>query len=290
MPPRLHLRTLVAVAVLAACQSSPDAASTSSTSTTATTTTTPATTTTIDPLALPGVMPEHGMAYRTSGGTSVAAPTGEVLFTMPGVHIVDRSRDTSTMAAVVAFDADTEALPATYALMIGESRMVPVGPAADSSPYVVGWTAEGAPAGCVRDARRPGSTLLLCSVAPHPAPPRIARAGSDGAVQEVLPVAPPLPSGHWVNAIEGPGGQIAATWSGECESLSAYLVTATGEVTPLSAGRGATIQGWWGGQVLVSRFGGCEAAGPGDGLFLVGADGTEQRVLTEAATEVPVVW
>lgn len=106
--------------------------------------------------SVPGVVPAHGMAYRTVSGTVVATLAGEVLFTIPGVHVIDRSRDSATMAAVVAFDTDTGNPPQGYELDIGAVMMRTIGPAMDVSPYAAGWVAEGAPNGCMRDARRQG--------------------------------------------------------------------------------------------------------------------------------------
>lgn len=251
------------------------------------------TTTTSTPVAglpLPGVVPAHGIAYRTASGTAIATVTGDVLFTIEGVHVVDRSRDSSTMAAVVALDADTAMPPEGYALEIGESTMQRVGPATETASDVYGWVADGAPSGCLRDARRKQSTLLLCSPDATSRPNQLARITTDGATMQLIPFSPVQQSGFWVDAIDGPDGYVAATWSGECENLSAFLITPDNRTIPLSDGGVSVAQGWVDGGVLVSRFGECGTNSTETGLFLVPTAGTESSIPTPGAIEAPVVW
>lgn len=235
-----------------------------------------------------GVIPEHGIGYRTASGTTIATYDGEVLFTMPGVHLVDRSRDSSTMAAVVAFDDDTATPPTEYALTIGGDVLQPVKPFGDSSPYVYGWVAEGAPEGCVRDARRAGSPILLCASEPNSGPTRLARA--DGSSPRFLDLTPVQPSGFWVDAIAGPSGYIAAMWSGECESLSAYLITPDVQAIPLGELGGAAVLAWVEDDVVVSRFGSCGDEARPTELLLINIDGTVTTVPTPGIIEAPVAW
>jgi hypothetical protein len=241
-------------------------------------------------LPLPGVVPAHGIAYRTASGTAIATVTGDVLFTITGVHIVDRSRDSSTMAAVVALGTDTATPPQGYALEIGESTMQQVGHATDNSSYAFGWVADGAPSGCVRDARRKQSTLLLCSPDPTSGPNQLARTTMDGTKMQLIPLSPVQQSGSWVDAVAGPDGYVAATWSGECENLSAFLITPDNRTIPLSDGGASAVQGWVDGGVLVSRFGDCGANSIDTGLFLVPPAGAESLIPTPGAIEAPVVW
>lgn len=238
--------------------------------------------------SVPGVVPAHGMAYRTVSGTVVATLAGEVLFTIPGVHVIDRSRDSATMAAVVAFDTDTGNPPQGYELDIGAVMMRTIGPAMDVSPYAAGWVAEGAPNGCMRDARRAGSPLLLCSP-DGMGPTELARL-VDGDSAQVIPLSPVQPEGIWVDAVAGPEGLVAATWSGECESLSAYLITPDNRTIPLLEGGSSAVQGWTDAGVLVSRFAGCDGDDSEAGLYLVTTAGVASLIPTPGAIETPVVW
>ena len=239
-------------------------------------------------LTVGGVIPEHGIAYRTASGTAVATYTGEVLFTMAGVHVVDRSRDSSTMAAVVAFDDDTGTPLTEYALTIGGDVLQPVQPFDDSSPYVHGWVTEGAPDGCVRDARRAGSPMLLCASEPNSGPTRLARA--DGSSPRFLDLTPVQPSGFWVDAIAGPSGYIAAMWSGECESLSSYLIPPDAQAIPLGDVGASAVLAWVEDDVLVSRFGSCGDEAKPTELLLINTDGTATTIPTPGIIEAPVAW
>ncbi len=248
------------------------------------------TSTSVAHLSLPGIIPTHGIAYRTASGTVIATVTGDVLFTIPGVHVVDRSRDPSTMAAVVALDTDTATPPQGFSLDIGASTMREVGPATDTISYAYGWIADGAPSGCLRDARRQQSTLLLCSSDPTSGPDQIARITTDGASTEMIPVSPVQQLGHWVDAVAGPDGYIAATWSGECENLSAFLITPDNRTIPLSDSGASAVQGWVDGSVLVSRFGECGTNSTDTKLFLVTPTGAESPIPTPGAIDTPVLW
>ncbi len=235
-----------------------------------------------------GVIPEHGIAYRTASGTTIASYDGEVLFTMPGVHVVDRSRDSSTMAAVVASDDDTGTPPTEYALVIGGDELEPAERSDNGSPYVPRWVAEGVPDGCVRDGRRAGSTVLLCAAEPNSGPTKLARA--DGRSPRFLDLAPVQPSGFWVDATVGPNGYIAATWSGECESLSAYLITPDDRAVPLGDVGTSAVQSWAADGVLVSRFGACGDDEQPTDLVLINTDGAATTIPTPGIIEAPVAW
>jgi hypothetical protein len=239
---------------------------------------------------LPGAVPAHGIAYGTASGTVVAILTGDVLFTIAGAHVVDRSRDSSTMAAVVAVDQGTAASPQTYALRLGTSTMQPVGPSTDNSPYAQGWVANGTPAGCLHDTRRKQSTVLLCSANPAAGPTQLART-TDGTTPQLIPVSPPESSGFWADALAGSDGYIAATWSGECENLNGYLISPDNRTIPLSTnGRASAVVGWANGGVLVARFAGCGTNPAPPQLFLVLPDGETSLVPTPDAIDPPVVW
>jgi hypothetical protein len=97
-------------------------------------------------------------------------------------------------------------------------------------------------------------------------------------------------SGNWVDALEGPDGSIAATWSGECEILSAFRIDRDGAMTDVSAGKFAVAMGWRDDAILVARYGGCSNDGPEDGLFLVQPDVSETRVPTPDANGMTIVW
>ncbi|MEQ1701364.1 MAG: hypothetical protein ABMA25_14745 [Ilumatobacteraceae bacterium] len=246
-------------------------------------------TTLVDQVALPDAIPPHGIAYRTAAGTVIATVTGEALFTIEGVHVIDRSRDLATMAAVVAFDSDASATPEAYALQIGASTMEPADTSTEAPGYAIGWVAEGAPSGCLRDARHAGSDLLLCSTDAASGPDRLGRSGESGA-SELIPMAPVQPVGHWVSAIPGPDGYIAATWSGECEHLTAYLISPENQATPIAGEGGSMVLEWVDGGVLVARFDGCGGEPTPPQLVLVASDGQETLIPTPGAIEAAIAW
>lgn len=235
-------------------------------------------------LTVGGVTPEHGIAYRTASGTAIPTYAGDVLFTVPSLHVVDRSLDTSSMAAVVAFDGGTGMPAGEYALVVGSDVLQPIEPSDDGSPYAAGWTAKGAPDGCLRDARRVGSTVLLCAPAADAAPTQLVPANGVPAVAAVQP------SGHWMDAITGPDGYIAATWSGECETLSAYLITPDAREIPLSEGQASAVLAWTNTGALVARFGACGTEDQPPQVLVIGTDGTSVVVPTPGITEAPVAW
>jgi hypothetical protein len=293
MTGRMYTAFTMALAgvALSACQSSVATAPASTTARTAVQSHQPSTTIAASlGVALAGAVPVHGIAYGTASGTVVATVTGDVLFRIAGAHVVDRSRDSSTMAAVVAVDQGTGAKPLTYALRLGTSTMQPIGPATDNSPYVPGWASNGAPSGCVHDARRKQSTLLLCSPDPAAGPTQLERM-TNGATAQLIPVTPPQALGSWADAVEGPDGYIAATWSGDCESLTGYLITPDDRTIALSTNGGASaVLGWDNGGVLVARFAGCGTDPAPPALFLVRPDGQTSAVPTPDAIEAPVAW
>lgn len=243
----------------------------------------------VDQLALPGVIPPHGIAYRTASGTVIATVTGEVLFTIEEVHVIDRSRDLATMAAVVAFDSDTSATPEAYALEIGASTLEPAGAPTETPGYAIGWVADGAPSGCLRDARHADSDLLLCFTDATSGPDRLGRSGESGT-SELITMTPVQPVGHWVSAIPGPDGYIAATWMGECEHLTAYLISPENQATPISGEGGSMVLEWVDGGVLVARFDGCGGEPQEPQLFLVSPDGQESHIPTPDALEAAIAW
>ena len=111
---------------------------------------------------LAGVVPEHGIAYTTASGVSVAALDGTVLFAIPGVHIVDSSRDSLAMAAVVSFGKYGDPPTDEYAARDRYDRRCSwptAGP--DPSPYASGGRLP-TRRGCIRDAVESVSMLLLC--------------------------------------------------------------------------------------------------------------------------------
>lgn len=219
----------------------------------------------------------------------IATVTGEVMFTIAGVHVIDRSRDLATMAAVVAFDSDSSATPEAYALEIGASTMRPLDTPTESPTYAVGWVAEGAPSGCLRDARHADSDLLLCFTDAASGPDQLGRSGGSGT-SELITMSPVQPVGHWVSAIPGPDGYIAATWSGECEHLTAYMISPTNEATPLSGDGGSMVLEWVEGGVLVARFDGCGGEPTPPQLVLVAPDGQETLIPTPGAIEAATAW
>jgi hypothetical protein len=242
-----------------------------------------------DDLALPGVIPPHGIAYRTASGTVIATVTGDVLFTIQGVHVIDRSPDLSTVAAVVAFDSDSSAAPDAYALLVGESTMHAADMPTEVPGYAIGWVPDGAPSGCLRDARHADSDLLLCFTDASSGPDQLGRS-VDGTTSELISMSPVQPVGHWVNAVPGPDGYIAATWSGECEHLTAYLISPENQATALSGQGGSMVLEWVDGGVLVSRFDGCGGEPTTPQLFLVTPDGQETLIPTPEAVEAATAW
>ncbi len=202
--------------------------------------------------------------------------------------MVDRSRDTSTVAAIITFDGDNSATPAEYALVMGSDQMQPAAPTKAGSPWAYGWTSEGAPDGCVRDGRRAGSDLLLCTNDPNAGPTRLAR--YDGGIVRDINISAIQPEGSWADAVNGPNGFIAATWSGECESLSAYLIGPDGEATPLGEIGGSAVLGWSDNAVLVARFGACGADTEPPDVVRISTTGATALVSTPGIIEAPVVW
>lgn len=249
--------------------------------------------TTVDgPLPLPTVIPKHGIAYSTGHGFAVAGVDGSLLFDMSGWRIVDRSWDFATIAAIVSPSRAEPNPVGQYALLLGTATMAPVFPTASSGTNVQGWTERSAPAGCLRDERRAGASLLLCDLNAEGLARSIARQTPDGAVLLVAaaPATVVAGSGHWIDAFGGPDGSVAATWSGDCESLVAYRITPDGAMAELSAQGGSYAQSWIDDDLLVSRFSGCGPSGSTDGLYRVTPDGTATRIPTPTATEVPVTW
>lgn len=206
---------------------------------------------------LPGVVPAHGIAYTTPDGLTVADLDGTVVFQLTGWRIENRSPDTSTTAAI----------------------------------SLDGWAADGSSPECLHDARRAGSPVLLCIEAGDKLPRTIARRQADGTARRVASSPPTVPpgTGHWVEAIEGPGEAIAATWSGDCESLVAYRIAPDGAITKLVDAESAVL-GWIDQDILIARFGGCGPASTDDGLYRVSPSGMAIRIPTPGAAGPPVAW
>ena len=244
------------------------------------------------PLPIDGAVPVHGIAYSTAAGVVVAGPDGVVRARVPGYRIADRSLDTTRIAAVVAPVGQAASGHQRYALIIGSASIAPIesGETTDISS-VQGWTAERAPVGCLRDARRLGSPVVLCAATAGEWPRRLRRVRADGgldAIAEAPPTAMPG-TGHWADAIAGPHGDVAATWSGDCESRVSYRAALGQELKQLTPGESAVLA-WDGDDVLVERFGGCGPATPDDGLYRIDPQGIASRVPTPDADEVPVAW
>lgn len=234
-------------------------------------------------LPLPGAVPDHGIAYSTAQGVVVATLDGTVVFELAGWRIADRSPDLArTAALVVGVDGSP------YALAAGQSTMAPA--AYPNPSNVPGWQASGT-SGCLRDARRADGRLLLCSLTPAGLPRSIDQARVGGGTDTIAgaPAVAAPGSGHWADAVEGPGGAVAATWSGDCESLTSYRIAADGVPVLLVPGESAVLR-WDGDAVLVARFGGCGPSSPDDGVYRIAAGGFSTRIPAPDAIEPAVAW
>ena len=138
----------------------------------------------------------------------------------------------------------------------------------------------------------PGRAPELPGVVPahgiaYTTPDGLTVADLDGTVVFAPTVLPG--TGHWVEAIEGPGEAIAATWSGDCESLAAYRIAPDGAITKLVDAESAVL-GWIDQDILIARFGGCGPATTDDGLYRVSPSGMAIRIPTPGAAGPPVAW
>lgn len=240
-----------------------------------------------NPIPIDGAVPLHGFAYSTATGVVIAGLDGSPRAHLAGYRVTDRSPETGRIAAVV-----TAADGTRYALVVGSATIAPiVSGAANESTSVYGWTVDDAHTGCLSDARRAGSTLRLCATSEERLPRSIRRVRADGTLEVVAdsPKTAMPGTGHWADAIAAADGAVAATWSGDCESLTSFRVTPAQAVQQLVPGDSAVL-GWDGVDILVARFGGCGPATPDDGVYRVTPTGATTRVPLIDATEAPVAW
>lgn len=239
------------------------------------------------PIPIDGAVPVHGFAYSTAAGVVVAPLDGSPRAHLAGYRVTDRSPETGRIVAVV-----TAADGTRYALVVGSATIAPiVSGAANESTPVYGWTVDDAHTGCLSDARRAGSPLRLCATSDERLPRSIRRARADGTLEPVAdsPTTAIPGTGHWADAIASADGAVAATWSGDCESLTSFRMAPGQTVQQLVPGESAVL-GWDGVDILVARFGGCGPATPDDGVYRVTPTGATTRVPLIDATEPPVAW
>ncbi len=156
------------------------------------------------------------------------------------------------------------------------------------------------PIGCESASTSGGVRIALCEGEPQE-PQRIERVSPTGA-RQVLSEAPDGSNGlgHWRSASPSPDGRwILATWSGECESLTAFLVSVAGDgpaitIDGQSGLQGATESagiGWApdGSAVVQLGTGVCGAAADEPGVHLLDPGTLESRLVVSQPEPGPSV-
>lgn len=189
--------------------------------------------------------------------------------------------------------------PAATALHNSNQRMLAAvwpGVSVDAVPADVSES----PDGCESASTAGAVRVALCEGDPQQ-PQRIERVSPTGD-RQVLAEAPDGSSGigHWQTAVPSPNGRwILATWSGECESLTAFLIPTAGDapattIDGRSGIEGATEStgiGWApdGSAVVQLGTGLCGAAAEEPGVHLIGPDTLESRLLINQPNPGPTV-
>ena len=156
------------------------------------------------------------------------------------------------------------------------------------------------PSGCETASTSGGVRVALCEGEPQQ-PQRIERVSPTGD-RQVLAEAPDGSNGlgHWRSAAPSPDGRwILATWSGECESLTTFLVPARGDAPTItidgqSGLEGATESagiGWApdGSAVVQLGTGVCGTAAEEPGVHLLNPATRESRLLLRQPEPGPTV-